>query len=146
MNSTDSIKPEFQSHIAALKAQGLDEAKRIAFPFTEGSGTLLPTEVSRSSVESIITAFDRTQINEQYLGNINDPASAGTLADNAALKLQNDVIASRERALLLSSASSVRMRIHSTTLRGAAGSEVGVVAMMERYVVDLLTSDVEVEE
>lgn len=126
MSNKANLQPSFQANIDSLVRQSQAEEARIQTQFAPGSVVISPSSViERSSPPTIVQAFDRSDINLNY-EEVVGGSPPGTVADMVTLKEQNDFIAARERALLLSSCSAVRTRVHSSLRRASCGAANGV--------------------
>ena len=94
-----SVNSSFETQITSLQTQA--KIDHNALQGKHQSMWYYPDTVSESLLDPIkITEqlFDRTDINEQYAAATNNPQDAGTVGDVISLKLQNDYVASAERA------------------------------------------------
>ena len=133
-------KPDenFVAHV-----QSLQEAAAILAASVDGGQRLHTPPPSLSGDPSDPTAcnhpFDRSAIGQDMeLAVLGNP-DAGTVADVATLKLQNDFIAARETAYRSAHASTVRCAIHAAARRRGHASPSGVFGNgVLRYAQDLI--------
>lgn len=130
------IDHQFTTHVLSLQqASGvlgaaIDGEQRIHTP---------PPGLTGDPANPLQNAFDRSTIGQAYELVLFDSSNPGNLADVAALKLQNDVIACRETAFRSSHASAVRCAVHAAARRKGHASPAGVLGNgVLRYVQDVL--------
>lgn len=123
-----TLDTDFLNHLDAMKtvSTAADEAtilqnqRQWMYPPLNGwSGNPL-------DIVDMNNAFDRTNLNNQYITIIDDLTHEDKIGTVMATKLQLDYIAAMERAFRTRHCSSVRAKIHAAARRRGQGSSNGV--------------------
>lgn len=135
MGSIAQIYPQFQDHLAAIAAfsNAAADATQLSgqrmwmLPPVSAQDTYYPGTWDGDpwSWVSMIYAWNRAEINDDYSTIIGDPAQEVGSGEAMVVKLQMDYIATMERAFRTRHASSVRCRIHAAARRIGHGSATG---------------------
>lgn len=91
-----------------------------------------------TSAEQITKAFKRTEIGVNYEEVVTDPQNPGTVADAIGLRLQNDMVASMERATLCQEMRPPRACILAAARRRGHSHPRGVIGNMVDYVTSII--------
>ena len=95
--------------------------------------------VDLHDIQALMTGFDRTAINDNYIQCMSDAGNPGTIGDVISLKQQLDYNAAEERALRLRHASVIRTMTHACGRR-RGHYESRLFPEIERQVSDLIAA------
>lgn len=117
--SKGKVHPVFKDRLDHLKENAGNQAE--SFRQSEQRKWQVPDELQADDVFDVANlhqqAFDRTEINDNYVDCVSSPKDAGTTGDVISLKLQLDYNAAEERAFRARHASPIRNMCHAMARR-----------------------------